>query len=301
MALLYLFIISSLDRPIFRKIQIKRRKLLDKYNIPYSVLLNANDSHKDVHIPTLIPLEYDEILYPISGYNPHMSQKFLQSVKLFFRTFSSVDEIPDFIVRINATIYVHFPELLQLLEKLPRKRVLAGYRQQWPWHQEPIKWPRNRKEGINGMIMIFSKDVLINMLKDPKIFEKQYMELPDDVALSIIAAPYCKWYDIIDNLYFPDERTDSNGKFLLDKIKPVENNIWLYRIRNENHILRHGDLENWDQIMEYYGEDLTTTTTATPNIPPSSNFTIFTFIHYFSILLCIVLLCLVCFTFIRSI
>jgi len=273
--LCYLFVVSSLNHPIYRQVHHKRKYLLTKYNIPYTVLINADESKLLNPTPTLLPLEDDEILYPISGYEPYMTQKFLYAVKLFFRSFASEDDIPQYIIRINATVYVHFPELSHLLQShnFPKDRVLAGYVQQWPWHVEQIAWHHNEKKGVNGMIMIFSKDVLLNVLKDPRIYSKKYMALPDDVALSQLAAPYCEWYDLYKNLYLPlfkPATIDKDGNFLLDKIKPVNNNKWIFRIRNDNDPSRSGDLRNWDQLLRYYDEDVKDDETFEPTFTPVS-------------------------------
>ena len=176
----YLFIVSSLNHPIYRQIQDERRELLKKYKIPYTVLINENSSSlTEEHIPTDHPMRDDEVFYPIGGYNPGMTQKFLYAVKLYFRSFRSYEDIPTYIVRINATVFINFPALHKILKKLPTTKVLAG-----PSWDSP-----NCNTFINGMIMIFSKDVLWKILKDPKMNQKEIIRQNDDVALSILSKP----------------------------------------------------------------------------------------------------------------
>jgi hypothetical protein len=234
----YLFIISSLNNTIYQKIHEKRKVLLKKYNIPYSVLINQTESNPtDNSISTYVPLKEDEILYPISGYSPYMSQKFLNAVKLYFRSFTSFNEVPTYIIRTNATTYIHYPKLIEYLSILPNEKVLAG----------PFFTPNS---FIVGMIMIFSKDVLYNMLHDPNIFSKSIMNEPDDVTLSAIAKPYSNMIDMMPYFIYPN-LAQSNGVYDLKAINPKIHNKWLFRIRNDNNE-RESDIINWDNLVDYY-------------------------------------------------
>lgn len=240
----YLFVISSLNHPVFRQVQEKRKKLLHHYNIPYTVLINSDESdvHNEKDETTLIPLTEDEILYNGGGYNPFMAQKFLMGVKMLFRSYRDYDDIPNYIIRINATVYVHYPSLLEILhhKDFPRERVLAG--------------PNWGNVFVQGMVMVFSKDVLFHMIKDPRIYQKSLMKLNDDVSLSFLADPYSKWVDWNDHLCASWScSVNKNGIYLLNKIKPRENHKWMFRIR-EDADGRWADLKNWDNLMRYFNE-----------------------------------------------
>lgn len=240
----YLFVISSLNHPIYRNIQKKRRDVLRHYNIPYTVLINHDESSlEDKKVPTLVPLNDDEILYNGGGYNPYMAQKFLTAVKMLFRSYANYDDIPTYIIRINATVYVHYPSLLKILndDKFPKERVLAG--------------PNWGNMFVQGMMMVFSKDVLANMLSDPRIFSKKIMKDNDDVCLSVLADPYSKWIDWSEHMcamrHCP---TDEKGLYLPEKIMPLENGKWIFRIceYDDN---RKIDEKNWDVLLKYFNED----------------------------------------------
>jgi len=239
----YLFVISSLNDPIYRKIQTKRRRLLYHYGIPYTVLINHDESKLDnKDESTLIPLNDEEILYNGGGYNPYMAQKFLMAVKMMFRSFKNYDDIPNYIVRINATVYIHYPSLLKILndERFPKNRVLAG--------------PNWGDVFVQGMVMVFSKDVLANMLNDPRMYSKEIMKNNDDVSLSMLADPYSKWIDW--SRYLCAMRgcaTDNNGVYMLRQIKPEENEKWIFRI-NEPAGERYVDIINWDILLNYFNE-----------------------------------------------
>jgi len=240
----YLFVISSLNHPIYRQVQMKRRHLLRHYNIPYTVLINHDESSlDDKKVPTLVPIHEDEILYNGAGYNPYMAQKFLSAVKMLFRSYSHYDDIPNYIIRINATVYIHYPSLLKVLndKKFPKERVLAG-----------LNWGN---VFVQGMVMVFSKDVLANMLQDPNIYSKQIMKDNDDVSLSVLADPYSTWIDwnVHSCWYQRICPRDKNGKYLLEIIQPKENDIWIFRIcEHENN--RNMDLVNWDLLLKYFQE-----------------------------------------------
>lgn len=245
----YLFVISSLNDPIYRKIQQKRRRLLKHYNIPYTVLINHEESKlDDLKVPTLVPLEEEEILYNGHGYNPYMAQKFLMAVKMYFRSFQNYEDIPNYIIRINATVYIHYPSLLKILHNkdFPRKRVLAG---------------PNWGSFIQGMIMVFSKDVLMNMLNDKRIYSKDIMVHNDDVSLSIVAQPYCDWIDWNRHLCSRAWGcpTNEKGVFLPNQIKPLENEKWIFRVC-EFEDNRKFDVKNWDVLLEHFNELLITAT-----------------------------------------
>lgn len=243
MSNLYLFVISSLNDPIYRKIQKKRRHLLSHYNIPYTVLINHDESSlDDKKVPTLIPLNDEEILYNGSGYNPYMAQKFLTAVKMLFRSYSNYDDVPTYIIRINATVYVHFPSLLKILndKDFPKERVLAG--------------PNWGDIFVQGMVMVFSKDVLANMLHDPRIFSKEIMKNNDDVSLSILADPYSKWVDWSEHVCaMRGCPTDDKGMYLPEQIQPLENRKWIFRICEFDNN-RSMDEMNWDVLLKYFKE-----------------------------------------------
>lgn len=241
----YLFIISSLNNPIYRKIQDKRRPLLEHYQIPYTVLLNGSETSviKDPAVPTLTPLLPDEILFNGEGYNPYMTQKFLSAVKMYFRSFPSFEEVPTYIVRINATVYIHYPDLLALLASpdFPTFRLCAG-----------TEWYKNNI--MQGMLMIFSKDVLLAILQDPRIYDKQFMlPINDDFLLDKIARSYAD-IRFLDSIR-PESGAnvvDAEGRYLLSVIQPRENDIWIFRICNDNN--RDIDLVNWDLLLDYFHE-----------------------------------------------
>ena len=239
----YLFVISSLNHSIYRKIQMKRRHLLRHYNIPYTVLINHDESPlDDPKVPTLVPMHEDEILYNGSGYNPYMAQKFLSAVKMLFRSYQNYDDIPNYIVRINATVYIHYPSLLNVLndENFPKERVLAG--------------PNWGNIFVQGMVMVFSKDVLANMLHDPKIYSKEIMKHNDDVSLSVLADPYSKWIDWSEHVCAMRAcPTDDKGLYLPEQIKPLEHKKWIFRICEYDDD-RNIDAKNWDVLLKYFNE-----------------------------------------------
>jgi len=236
----YLFIVSSLNHPIYRQIQKKRRYLLDRYQIPYTVLINEKESPMDDRtVDTLLPLEYDEILYPIEASVPTMTQKFLSGVRQYFRSFPSENDIPNFIVRINATVYIHFPKLKEQMEGLPHTRMIAG-----PMYAED--------SFIVGMLMIFSKDVLLNILKDPAIYDKDIMSGPDDVVLTHLGRKYGQTYNIMDHFVYPNESTlDRDGLYNLNAIEPHRHQKWYFRLCDWGSG-RSTDLKNWDRLVGYF-------------------------------------------------
>lgn len=242
----YLFVVSSLNHPIYREIQKERVALLKKYQIPYSVLINETTSPlEDKKSPTVPPMEEDEIFYPMGGYNPGMTQKFLYAVKMYFRSFASYEDIPDYIVRINATVFIYFPALQQILEQLPKTRVLAG-----PCYDSP-----QCNSFIVGMLMIFSKDVLWKILKDKRMYEKKILSQNDDVALSILAEPYSKKYDLMRHFVYPDEKAITTGYTEADiqAIHPFQNQKWFFRIWSLGSD-RQTDKKNWWVLKRYFNK-----------------------------------------------
>lgn len=239
----YLFVISSRNHKVYKEIQEKRRRLLSHYNIPYSVLINHDESSlDDKTVPTLVPLNDEEILYNGGGYNPYMAQKFLMAVKMLFRSYDNYEDIPNYIIRINATVYVHFPSLLKILndENFPKERVLAG--------------PNWGDMFVQGMVMVFSKDVLMNMLNDPRMYSKKIMKDNDDVSLSVLADPHSKWIDWSEHLcQFRACSTNDKGVYLPEKIQPIRNEKWMFRI-NEPENDRRNDPVNWDVLLRYFDE-----------------------------------------------
>jgi hypothetical protein len=263
-----------------------KRQLLKKYNIPYTVLINHPESGlSDTSTSTLVPWEEDEIFYNGAGYNPFMAQKFLVAVKMYFRSFSSFEDIPNFIVRTNATTYIHYPSLLAHLETLPRTRVIAG-----PEYGDD--------EFVQGMVMIFSKDVLQNMLMDSAMYNKDIMSFNDDVSLSILSKPHADRHYISEHVVMPNEHTvNEKGLYHLPRIQPRENKKWIFRIAHYEN--RDIDLENWNLLMSYYDDiqhhhsivPLTTTSSSPSSLHSSSKkrWILFIMLGLFILILMIVL------------
>jgi hypothetical protein len=235
---LYLFVVSSLNHPVYREIQDKRRLLLQEYDIPYSVLMN--DANRPRHT-TYPPLRDDEVLFPMDGYSPSMTLKFLHATKLLFRAYPRWEDVPEYIVRINATVYLHFPSLLGYLKTLPRERVLAG----------PVVF--HNTWFVNGMVMVFSKDVLRGMLQDPRMNEQKILDQPDDVALTQLASPHAETHDMMPYFVYGNTRSNSSreGVYRLDTIAPLHQNKWMFRIRHDASN-RKADLLNWDHLMALF-------------------------------------------------
>lgn len=250
----YVFIVSSLNHPIYRKIHSTRRTILENLKIPYTVLLNGDESPMDdTSTSTLIPTEDDEILFPVGQWIPTMTQKFLMAVRQYFRSFPSEEDIPNYIVRLNATVFIYHPKLSETLETLPNTRVVAG-----PMY--------SNDSFIVGMLMIFSKDVLINILRDKDIFRKDIMSAPDDVALTNLARKYADCYNLMENFVYPDGNTlNDKSLFDLKKIDPWANNKWYFRICDWSSPERQKDKQNFDLLANFfYPRHITTSSAPKP-------------------------------------
>ena len=248
----YLFVISSINHPVYRRIQKKRRRLLEHYGIPYTVLINHQEADvENTAEPTLVPIEEEEVFYNGGGYNPFMAQKFLMAVKMLFRSHKCFDDVPNYIIRTNATVYVHFPSLLAVLngDDFPRKRVMAGV---------------DYGVFVQGMVMVFSKDVLANILSDPRLYKKDIMRHNDDVSLTILADPYAERIDWTRHMCMMRQcPTNDKGVY---KPKEIDKEKWMFRIYEAEND-RHYDAVNWDALMQHFDEDKLISTTTTPPAP----------------------------------
>ena len=225
------FVISSKNLPVYDKISDKRRILFQKYNLPYSILINDMNPY--------LPLQADEILCPRFEANPYQCLKFIHAVKLYFRSFPRWENVPQYIIRTNASVYIHYPSLLKYLETLPKERVLAG-----PVHFEGY--------FIVGMVMIFSKDVLRHIIDDSRLYEPSMMEYPDDVSLSLLAQTYIdKFIDMMPFFMYPGQEEEKNGIYNLEKVEKEKK--WLYRIRFDQD-RNYFDLQNWKNLMALYDD-----------------------------------------------
>lgn len=251
--LFYVFIVSSLDHPIYRELHGMRKQLLLKYNVPYTVLMNEDESSlNDASNTTLVPMQSDEILFPRSGMSPFMTQKFLSAVKMYFRSFPNWSSVPPYIIRINATVYIHWPTFTNIVNSLPREGLIAG-----PCHTSDCL------PFMNGMVLVFSKDVLRRVLEDPRIYDKSLMQHPDDVALTQLANPYATTkINLIDYFVHPHKNfteyeignhTDEEGMYRLDVIQPRNNNKCIFRIARKSN--RSIDVKNWQMLLHYYKEE----------------------------------------------
>ena len=231
----YQFILSSLNHPIYRQVHELRRPLLKKYDIPYTVLLN--DQHdSNPYVPTYLPTHPDEVLYPMADSVPSMTLKFLYAVKQLFLSYRDRKDVPTYIIRSNATTYIHYPHLLQLLKNAPRERMAMG-----------VVYRTVDTSFLSGMLMVFSKDVLWNIIMDPLSYHKGKLSAPDDWALSELSTPYADWIDLNPYFSYPDEETGVyEPADLVDK--------WYFRIRDVHHADRHDDMRHWKMLLSYFKE-----------------------------------------------
>lgn len=134
---IYIFIIAqpgSKDNGCFYRMNQKRRQLMRKYNIPYTII-----HWKKKEIPTTMPMfrviSKEEIEYTGNG---HSTKCFLEAVNMYLGSFDYYDDTPDFILRVEGDVYIHMPKFMNLLSTLSQKGVVAGH----------------------GPITLFSKDMI---------------------------------------------------------------------------------------------------------------------------------------------
>lgn len=178
----YLFIVAD-NEDEYKKYYNWHTARAKHYNVSYTFIIIKQTPNS-----SLTPINDDTIIY--SG-NTTSTQKFVNVLQTYFESFMDAEDIPEYIVYIKADKYVHYPTIKNTLSSLPKEKVLAG--------------------SLRGFylenLLIFSKDVVMNILNDPIQHSKSILICPTDVALSTLSKPYCEWIDLADKkLVFTDNK-----------------------------------------------------------------------------------------------
>jgi hypothetical protein len=233
---LFIFVIGSFEQPCYKTLLEMRKKQLEKYGIPYLILLDGVLPKRYILGEREKYIEKDNS-FDTKQMNPHMIQKFLKGLMEFDETNY------DYILRVNISTFLNIPLLLNLLEKQPRIKFAGGSLliQRYHFPHEHIlleRFPENRKgsfEMISGTCMIFSKDV-INYLKTLPIESKLYESAFDDVILSFLVKEYCNVFTNIPMTFHVGNR-----------VIGIKYGFPLYRVK---HYDRKNDIIVWKNLLE---------------------------------------------------
>ena len=176
----YVFIITSRDNPLYEEFDKMRRRLMEAKGIPHKFLINGP-------LPSGYTLKEDEVLGADPSFTPGMFWKFYHACNDLLGAGAE-----DYIVRVNSSTFLNFDVLAnEVIPSLPKERCLAG-----PYFQEPeVPFP-----FVSGTVMIFSRDVIADLLTIPvdhPIIPKFY----DDAVISYLLNIW-KGYPIINLNHF---------------------------------------------------------------------------------------------------
>jgi hypothetical protein len=235
---IFIFVIGSFENPYYEQMLKMRKEYLEKYGIPYLILLDGD-------IPKSYKLgekdrwyEKDKEFDP-KRMNPHMIQKFLKGLK-------EINEKEyDYIIRVNISTFMNIPLLLSILEKEKRTKYAGGSLLLQKYNLDinnPVvqRFPlylKNVFEMISGTCMIFSNDV-IEYLKTLPLFLPFYEHSYDDVILSFLVKEYTDSFVNIPMTFHVGNR-----------VIRCKEGFPLYRIR---HTDRSYDILVWKELIRIY-------------------------------------------------
>jgi hypothetical protein len=187
-----LIFFGSFTSPVYTKMLLWRRLIMEKYDIPHINILQGR-------IPPNYRLTENDYHYPQVGLKPHITVQFLKTIRKV--------NVEDYtrIVRVNCTTYVNIPKLIREIEHHPTVNYVGGsLRRMGSGKVQP-----GEKIGIHphyfwGLFTIFSSDVLVYLRQDKFLSHPRLRTTPDDLLLSGIflqGIPVEKYY-VGDIIYF---------------------------------------------------------------------------------------------------
>ena len=225
----FVFIISSRNNPIYEQFDIMRRGQMNALGIPHKFLLNGE-------LPEKYELKDDEEYHEDTSFTPGMFRKFYDACKNLFST----NNIPDFIIRCNSSTFIDFDKFnAEILPTLPKENTFAG--------------PTDTCEGvcpyafISGICMIFSKDVIYNLITNISRDHPFTLEYCDDVAISYIVFTF---YNInFINLLEYTTKCTTFDKFLHHLPEIPSHNV-ICRVKNEYSNRYESDIAFWRHLLK---------------------------------------------------
>ena len=225
----FVFIISSRNNPIYEQFDIMRRTQMNILGISHKFLRNGT-------LPEGYEMKDDEEYHEDTSFTPGMFRKFYDACKNLYST----NNIPDFIIRCNSSTFIDFNKFnSEILPTLPKENTFAG--------------PIDNYEGIyphtfiSGMCMIFSKDVLYNLITNIPRDHPLTLEYCDDVAISYIVYTFNNIQPI--NLLQYTAKCTTFDKFLHHVPELPANGI-ICRVKNEYSNRYESDIAFWKHILK---------------------------------------------------
>jgi hypothetical protein len=194
----YVFIITSRDNPLYGEFDKMRRLVLEHHGIPHKFLINGA-------LPEGYQFAPDEQYFEDASFTPGMFWKFFHGCKDLLAN----GACPDYIIRVNSSTFLNFDVIKRdIIPRLPKERCLAG-----PFFKEP----HSPIPFVSGTVMIFSRDVIADLLTVPHnhpfitqhaddesisyiLFQKGYQVLQLNEFLIVYYAVTSREYKI----YLPD-------------------------------------------------------------------------------------------------
>ena len=173
-----LVIISSFDKLCLECNNITRKQS-HQYKIPVLFLFNGR-------LPEGYVLKADEQILQTDSTDPKpwMFLKFKNALKNIY----SISD-PDFILRCNATTFINFKRLAELVFRLPREKCIAG----------PFLYSTGFPDiGLfcQGTNIFFSKDVAKRLAFDNNENHPAIHQFADDIAIELLTKDYSYKQDI---------------------------------------------------------------------------------------------------------
>ena len=197
---------------------------MNELGIPYKFLLNGV-------LPEGYQLKDDEEYHEDTSFTPGMFRKFYDACKTLYST----NNIPDFIIRLNSSTFVDFKKLPDLLNALPKHKLLGGF---------PLEYDGDKSQFfVQGTAMIFSKDCIHNLLRNGTS-DTRIIAVNDDVALTEIVSSYTSGFLNLSQFFiffwdntFDYERINVDSIFF--RIKNQDRDIIDIRVWNDLYSLTH--------------------------------------------------------------
>jgi hypothetical protein len=220
----FLVIVTSFD-PLYLYCNTITREQCKQYNVPVLFLFNGQ-------LPDNYSLKEDERIFktePSDKSWPWMFLKFKQALKEIY----SVSD-PDYILRCNATTFINFKRVNDLLLRLPKEKCVAGL---FLYATGFV----NITTYCQGTHIIFSKDVAKRLANDMNENHPAVTTYADDIAIEILTRDYAYTIDIS---FFTRKYINFTSPPKLYDLMINCTDIF-FRVKNNVHNRNEIDLEIW--------------------------------------------------------
>lgn len=241
---IFIFVVANLEFDYYYHFIQMRKMQFEKYNIPHLFLFEYKppDYYKSNNNDYFLELDPEPFVFDPSiktnpGFHPLMIVKFIKGLRKI-----NLDKY-DYIIRINLSTYINFPQLHNLVYSYERTNLMAGTVLSITLADWDI-YKVDKHKFVSGTCIIFSSDVA-KFIASYKLDDPILYKHCDDTVLGHICLPVVKYLCSKGFLYIGDNRPISDYELMNNVIIRIKYQLnqrncnirrWIYLLKLNDQI-----------------------------------------------------------------